>query len=120
MNKVLIFLLLGVSGLSNAAPKMFPFNDRVHLYMDSISTLNNPKRVNYTVKFITDEGYSDFNLTILCNNQTEYKNSMMNYDHNGQYIDSYYDKDSMGKGNAEDIRKNSLSYYVHKKFCLSK
>lgn len=117
MNKILLATAL-LTFPTLATAELLPWNDRISLYTESISVLKNPKRVNYTVKFLTDEGYSKINSTILCHNQTEYITSMRNFDHSDNYIDSFNDKNSIGKENATDIEKNSLSDPIYKSYCL--
>jgi len=111
-----IFLIsIFIFSHSSYATNWVDYKGKVSVDTDSIMVLNNPKRVTFTAKALTDTGSLQYDFGLKCDSGKEYLNSKSVYDSKGNYLSGM-----QFNSNVEQDLSNELTRDMYKEFCLKK
>lgn len=117
MRHFMSILLTSIFIFSNSsyATNWVDYNDKVSVDTDSIMVLNNPKRVTFTTKFLTDTGSLQIGLGIKCHSGKQYISRGSVYDSKGNYL-----RGMQIDTNVDEDLSPGLTQDMYKEFCLKK
>lgn len=121
--KRLILMLIAVI-ITTTSMANFKQYGNFFLDVDSISTVNNPKRIlySYSIQHPTlPNQIAKTNAVVNCNEQTYYVEQQLVLNSSGNYLrDIPFDHLTPLKHKPSLIRKKTIQYEIYKEYCLNK
>lgn len=111
MSVFLTFILIFSN--SSYATNWVDFNDESSIDLDSIMAFNNPKRLTFTIKLLTDTGFLQISLGIKCHSGKQYISRGSVYDSKGNYL-----RDMQVDLNVDEDLSPGLTQFMYQEYCL--